>query len=139
MEKYALILTAIVLFIFVSLAGVFADSVVWDNISRENLNLRTALFSPDESGIIYAGSGNAVLKSEDGGENWRDVLTMRGKSKGVNFLLSDPQDKNSIYAATGNGLFHTADQGRSWRRIFRGKNYLENECTTLAVLPCCIY
>jgi len=128
--------------VFLTLGFVFtvlAQDLVWENIGRENSDLRTVSVDFSEPRIIYIGSSNAVLKSEDGGENWRNILSVRGQNKGVNFLLSDPQDKNSLYAATGGGLFYSSNQGEHWKKIFRGKNYLENECTALAILPSSLY
>ncbi len=101
--------------------------------------MRTVLVNPDNPSIIYIGSNKGVFKTEDGGVNWRNILFVKGQSHSINFLLFDPQDKNSLYVATGNGLFYSSNQGKSWNRIFQGKNYLENECTTLVVLPYGIY
>jgi photosystem II stability/assembly factor-like uncharacterized protein len=140
MKKYALVLGAVlVLFIFTSLVSVFSNDIVWDAIGRGNLNLRTVLVNLDNPRIIYTGSSNAVLKSEDGGVNWRNILSIRGQNRNVNFLLFGHKDKDSLYAATGNGLFFSSDQGEHWKKIFRGKNYLENECAALAILPSAIY
>jgi len=139
MKKYAVVLVAVVLFIFASLVSVFSNDIVWNDIGRGNLNLRTALVNLDRPQVIYAGSSNAVLKTEDSGETWRNILSVSGQNRGVNFLAFDPEDKNSLYAATGNGLFYSSNQGKNWQRIFKGKNSLENECTTLAVLPYGIY
>ncbi len=138
MKKYTVV-PVVVLFIFATFVSVFSNDIIWDDIGRGNLNLRTVLINPDNPGVIYIGSSNAILKSEDGGENWRRVLSVKGVTRAVNFLLFDPADKNSLYAATGNGLFRSANQGQDWRRIFQGKNYLENECTALAILPSAIY
>jgi len=111
----------------------------WQNISRENLDLTAVLVNPDNPNIIYAGANNGIFKTEDGGANWRNILSVKGQNRSVNFLLFGLQDKNSLYAATGNGLFYSFNQGKSWKRIFQGKNYLENECTGLAILPYGIY
>jgi len=117
----------------------FAGEVEWQNISRENLDLRTVLVNPDNPSIIYVGANNGIFKTEDSGANWRNILSVKGQNRSVNFLLFDLQDKNSLYAATGNGLYFSSSRGRNWNRIFKGKNYLENECTTLAILPSAIY
>jgi ligand-binding sensor domain-containing protein len=119
--------------------GVFASELAWEDIGRGNLNLKTVLVEPDKPRIIYIGSSNGVFKTEDGGETWRNILSLRGQNKAVNFLSFNPQDKNSLFAATGNGLFYSSNQGKNWKRIFKGKNYLESECTTLAALPYGIY
>lgn len=128
--------------VFLTLGFVFtvlAQDLVWENIGRENSDLRTVSVDFSEPRIIYIGSSNAVLKSEDGGENWRNILSVRGQNKGVNFLSFNLGDNNSLYAATGNGLYFSHNRGRNWNRVFKGKNYPENECTTLAVLPSDIY
>lgn len=139
MKKYTVVLAAVVLFISASMISVFANDIIWDDIGRDSLDLRTVLVNPNNSSIIYIGSSNAVLKTKDGGATWRNVLSVRGQNKAVNFLLFNPYDKNSLYAATGSGLFYSPNQGKDWKKIFQGKSYLENECTTLAVLPYGIY
>jgi hypothetical protein len=139
MKKYAVVLVVVVLFIFAFVVSVFSNDIVWDDIGRGNLNLGTVLVNPDNLKIIYVGSSNTVLKSEDGGETWRNTLSVKGQNRAVNFLLFDPAERNSVYAATGNGLFHSFNQGKTWNRIFQGKNYFENECTALAVLPEALY
>src|SRR3990167_4993451 len=89
----------------------FAGEVEWQNISRENLDLRTVLVNPDNPGIIYAGAGSRILKTEDSGASWRNIFSIKGQNRSVNFLLFDPWDRNSLYAATGNGLFYSTNQG----------------------------
>ena len=139
MKKQAVILVAAVLFIFASMVSVFANDIIWDDIGRGNLDVRTVLVEPGNPRTLYLGSSNAVLKSEDGGASYRSILSSRGTNKGVNFLLFALYDKNSLYAATGNGLYQSLNRGRNWNRIFKGKNYLENECTALAILPSSLY
>lgn len=116
-----------------------AFELIWQDIGGGNLNLKTVLVNTSNSRFIYIGSDNGIFKTEDGGKTYRNILSIRGQKGGVNFLLFDPGDKNSLYAATGNGLFYSSNQGESWNRIFRGKNYLENECICIAVLPYSIY
>lgn len=118
---------------------VSVNDMAWEDISKGNLNLNTVLIPDDNSRVIYAGSDNAVFKSEDSGQTWRTILLINGQNKTINFLLNDAEDNNSLYIATGDGLFYSFNQGESWKKIFRGKSYLERECTTLAVLPSAIY
>ncbi|MDP3731714.1 MAG: hypothetical protein Q8R31_01610, partial [Candidatus Omnitrophota bacterium] len=139
MRKCMMILVTIGLFILGFERECFANEFVWQNISREHTDLRAVLVNPDNPSIIYVGANNGIFKTEDAGANWRNILSVKGQNRSVNFLLLDPQDKNSLYAATGNGLFYSFNQGKSWKRIFQGKNYLENECTTIAVSPAIIY
>lgn len=140
MARNTVITVAILgLLIFSVSISSFAEEIIWQEISRGNMNINSVLVDADNPRIIYMGSNKGVLKTEDDGENWAYVLSLRGQNTRVNFLRFGPQDKNSVYAATASGLFYSKNQGQDWKRIFRGKNYLENDCMGLAVLPECIY
>jgi len=139
MNKNRVVAVVAGLLIFGFRIAVFAGDIAWQEIGRENRNLRTILVSPENPRVIYVGSSNAVLKTQDGGNSWSSILSVKGGNTTVNFLLFDPANSNAIYAATGNGLFYSANCGKSWNRIFKGKNYFENECRVLAVLTPRIY
>jgi len=135
MKKCIVVLAVVGVIVLSLMVGVFASDLVWQDIGRGNINVRTVLVGSDNSNIIYIGSEQGIFKSEDGGGSWRNILSVRGANRGVNFLLFALDNKDSLYAATGNGLYFSSNLGRNWNRLFKGKNYLENECTTLAVLP----
>ena len=139
MKKYAVVLAAVGLLVLSLASGVFALDLAWEDIGRGNLNLKTVLVHPDNPRIIYIGSRQGIFKSEDEGQNWRNIFSVRGSNKEVNFLVFALGNRDSLYAATGNGLYYSHNQGKSWERIFKGKNYFENECTALAILPSAIY
>jgi photosystem II stability/assembly factor-like uncharacterized protein len=57
-----------------------------------------------------------VLKSTDGGANWRKTADFPGVDSfltGFN-LVADPNNPNLLYAATSQGLFRTTNGGNSW-------------------------
>jgi len=139
MKKYLVVSAVVGLFILGLKIKCFANEIVWQNISRENSGLKALLINPDNPGIIYVGVNNGIFKTEDGGASWRNILSVKGQNRTVNFLLFDARDCNSLYAATGNGLFWSSNQGKSWKRIFQGKNYLENECSCILVSSNAIY
>lgn len=139
MRKLIFILAAGLISMYSSKLAVFAEEISWEDIARGNMGISCVLAGHDNYSEMYFGSGRGIFKSEDAGSNWRNILSVSGVKGGVNFLSFDPGNKNFIYAACGNGLYFSANQGRSWKRIFRGKNYFENECTALAVLPSVIY
>ncbi len=139
MKKCIVVLAVAGVIVLSLVVGVFAADLVWQDIGRGNINVRTVLVDPDNSNIIYIGSRDGIFKSEDGGGSWRSIFSARGTNRGVNFLLFAFSDKNSLYAATGNGLYFSLNRGRNWNRIFKGKSYLENECTALAILPSSLY
>ena len=108
-----------------------AQDLVWEDISRGNLNIQVVLVSPENNNIIFVGLPGSLLKSDDAGISWRSVLTIRGRMKNINALLMDVVNINVVYAATDNGLYRSNNLGVHWERIFRGKNSLENQCTTV--------
>ncbi len=44
-----------------------------------------------------------------------------------------------IFAATGNGLFRSKTDGLAWQRIYKGKNYAQNDCTAVVAAGQFIY
>ena len=139
MEKLVLIFGCIG-FCFLNFAApLHAQELDWENIGRANTNVTAVLLDRADPKVIYMGSGGNVLKTEDGADSWRVVLSVKGGNRKVNFLAADPRDKNALYAATGNGLFYSKDKAKSWKRIFQGKDYLENECTAIAIFSPVIY
>jgi len=134
MRKYLFVVGFL---IFKSLS--FANDVSWEEISRGNLDLGAVYTEKSDQGIIYFGSRKGVFKSEDAGESYRNILSIKGDNKKINYLTADSKDASCLYAATGGGLFYSDDKGRHWQKVFRGKDYLENECTSIAVLPSAIY
>ncbi len=106
-------------------SDVFVTSLVIDNIN------------PD---IIYAGtSGSGILKSTDGGKNWKRI------NKGLPYkyiredsLVIDPSDPEILYVAvetnnkTGKGIFKTTDGGNNWKGVNNG---LFKETQGLAINP----
>jgi len=138
--KKCIVLLAVVGVIVLSLVGgVFAADLLWQDIGRGNTHVKAVLVDPLSEGVIYIGTRNAVLKTENGGEGWRNILIIRGQNKSVNLLMFSPGDSNYIYAATGNGLYSSQNRGKNWSRIFQRKSSGENECTALAVLTNTIY
>ncbi|MDD5594834.1 MAG: hypothetical protein PHY94_01180 [Candidatus Omnitrophica bacterium] len=139
MEKGAKLFFSVTLFIFSVAIPSFAQGLDWEDLSSGNRDARAVLLNPDNAKIIYFASKNQVFETSDAGKNWKMILTVKGKNSLVNFLSFYPLNRGWLYVATQGGLFFSNNQGRSWQKIFRGKGYLENDCTTLMVLPDCIY
>lgn len=139
MKKAKITLLAVLSFAALLIKGSFADETTWEDIGAGKIDLRTVLVRPDNPKVIYIGLKGGIFKTENGAEEWRPVFSIRGQDNYVNLLMFDPQNKDCLFAATDNGLYYGNNQGRRWNRIFRGKNYLENRCVTLAVLYPSIY
>jgi photosystem II stability/assembly factor-like uncharacterized protein len=128
------------IFCFLFMAGSLCwagDS--WQDIGKELLNAKALLINPINPKIIYVGTDRGIFKSEDAGNNWRNIFLTKGDKKTVNLLIFDLKGSNSIYAATGSGLFYSSNNGSKWKRVFRGKNDLEADCLALAILPSGMY
>lgn len=117
----------------------FAGEIGWSDIGRGNLNLKAVLVAQDNPQEIYIGSESGIFKTEDGGGTWRNIFSLKGTNRQVNFLAYAPGNNNSLYAATGSGLFYSANQGRNWKSVFQGKSYPESDCTTVAVAYAAVY
>ena len=139
MKKIVVVLIFSAMILAFLCSSAFADGSGWEDISGGNKNIKAILIHPGNQRIIYAGSKDAILKTEDAGKTWKSVLSLKGSNKAVNYLQFEPANFQSIYAATGGGLYHSRDSGIHWDRIFKGKNYLENECNSVALLPGVIF
>lgn len=126
----SLLYAALLFYVLLSGASCFAWE--WEDAGGRIFTSQAVLA---EGNSVYAASGREVLKRSASGQ-WESVLSVRGSSGDVNFLLSD---QNLLYAATDNGLFCSHNQGKNWKKIFKGRTCLERQCVSLAVLPCGMY
>ncbi len=97
------------------------------------------LFSPHDSGILYAG-GNHVFRSRDEGHSWDEIspdLTLRDESKlgysggpltgdsagaetyaTLSTLIESPHRRGELWAGTDDGLIHVSrDDGANWENV----------------------
>ncbi|MDD5465178.1 MAG: hypothetical protein PHP73_02390 [Candidatus Omnitrophica bacterium] len=123
-----------------ALAGViWAQDLNWDDLSSGNHNAQVILVNPNDSKIIFAGMPGSILKSEDGGNSWRTVLSIRSAARNINALTMNPSNHNVVYAAADNGLYRSNNSGGRWDRIFRGRNNLENRCLAVLNTPLALF
>lgn len=119
--------------------NLLSAEIEWKDISCGMTDVTSIVIHPENSKIIYIGAKGSVLKSEDKGVSWRSILIVKGQNRRVNYLFFDEKDRKGIYAATGSGLFYSPDSGRRWLKVFRGKDYLEADCTCVAILQDAVY
>lgn len=95
------------------------------------LGITSIAFHPSNSNIVYSASGDGdgtntyslgVLKSTDGGSNWKttglswNVTQYRTISK----LLINPSSPDILYTAGSNGINKSTDGGNTWNNIKTG-------------------
>ncbi|MBT9130499.1 MAG: hypothetical protein DDT41_00784 [candidate division WS2 bacterium] len=85
--------------------------------------------NPTNTQVIYAGTGEGVFKTTDGGENWKVVKKgWKGRHISITFLAIDPRDSQVLWAGaiisprgsevlwagTTTGVFKSTDGGENW-------------------------
>ncbi len=84
--------------------------------------------SPLKEGLIYVGSDDGVISiTEDGGNDWRQVLSVSGvpEMSLVEDIVTSVHDENVAYAVFDNHkrgdykpyIYKTSDKGKSWKKI----------------------
>jgi photosystem II stability/assembly factor-like uncharacterized protein len=90
--------------------------------------ISTLLIDPQTPSTIYGlSSDGKILKSTDGGTNWRPVNlglpADAGGRYGITSLAIDPQNPTTLYAGNalrGGRVFKTTDGGESWSAVNSG-------------------
>src|SRR3989338_8696221 len=98
-----------------------------------NFPLAAAFRAPYNTSLIYIASGNrGIVKSEDGGKTWHNVLTIPLPKKGSFALIGqagvapsvllaltlDPFNTNRVYAGSSLGTIFVGEQSaKVWRSI----------------------
>ena len=87
----------------------------WETIEPPQYEYISALaISPDDSELIFAGTGNGIYKSNNSGEDWIHLDTYRGL--GVHALAFD--DKGVLFASVKTfGIVQSNDLGDSWENL----------------------
>ena len=93
-------------------------------------HLEPSLTDPD---TVYAGVEDAaIFRSTDGGENWKELPSLRGHGTGpkwqpgagglcLHTIILDPSNPQRIWIAiSAAGAFRTDDGGKNWKPINRG-------------------
>jgi photosystem II stability/assembly factor-like uncharacterized protein len=109
--------------------GVFVsqnDGMGWSLLANEeallgrNLNSLTAV--PGASGLLFAASEDAVLKSADAGKTWSPLSVQPRATTGlgrlrIHSLQAVRLDKLVLFAGTDQGLFRSSNVGTSWEQV----------------------
>lgn len=100
----------------------------------DGISVNSLVMNPNDSDILYLGSGQGIHRSDDGAGKWKHVLTgMR-----VGDISVDPSKDTILYAAgiTGeNGrVLKSTDSGESWKEIYTEPSK-SNPVLSVAISP----
>jgi len=68
------------------------------------------MVDPQNTGTVYALSGNQIFKTTDGGASWSAISTQK-TTNSLRVLLIAPSNPNTLYASGGAEIFKSADGG----------------------------
>ncbi|MGC9947790.1 MAG: SBBP repeat-containing protein [Bryobacteraceae bacterium] len=103
-------------------AGIYKSTdggLVWNALASPSGTSGGSVFvavlalDPFHAGTIWAGTGNGVYTSADGGQTWSPTTFQIP----VNELAADPVVQNTFYAGNAIGIYKTSDGGVSWRLL----------------------
>ncbi len=76
--------------------------------------------SPKDPNALYAASSKRVYRYLGDGQDWKQVLSVRGSETQIHCLLSDSLSSDTLYVATDKGVQRSVDSGKKWTWIYRG-------------------
>lgn len=86
---------------------------------------------PAQSGVVYANSGSALMRSTDGGNSWMNLVGGIPAPGAQQMVV----DGRVMYVGTASGVvYKTTDQGIGWSALASGASYPE-EISSLAQDP----
>ena len=101
----------------------------WFNVSYD-LGIASGLFSsgvtavavdPTNEDVAYAGAGNTLLKTIDGGITW--TVSYNTAALDANEILIHPGNTDIVMIAGGSGFHRTTDGGANWVELFGDPSY----------------
>ena len=89
----------------------------WETIEPPAFEYISALaISPNDSELIFAGTGNGIYKSSDGGETWIPLETYQ---KMAVYALAFDDDGKLFSSVKTFGIVQSNDLGESWESLIR--------------------
>lgn len=95
----------------------------WKRLLPEAAAVYTVEAAPSQQGVFFASitykDRAKIVKSENGGVDWREVYTEAGKTNYITQIRANPFNNNSVLAANSEGLMvRSSDGGNTWQATF---------------------
>lgn len=98
---------------------------VWGSEDIFGNGINSIAVSPSQDGRVWAGGRTgvfaaAILRSEDGGENWRYIDPLPGDENEVSAVVIDPRNPDALWAAMSagrGGVLYSSDAGVTWQWV----------------------
>jgi photosystem II stability/assembly factor-like uncharacterized protein len=92
-----------------------------------NAGFKAIAVHPTDPNIVYAGAGNEVYKTTDGGQNWSVVLeasaNLFGYIETPSELLIQSSNPEIVFLTGQDGMYRTTDAGQNWSQILDSHCY----------------
>ncbi|MBN1871251.1 MAG: hypothetical protein JW800_01625 [Candidatus Omnitrophica bacterium] len=73
--------------------------------------------NPYDPADLLIGTKGFLYRTFDGGANWKNIFSLPGVKKSVNFILMDSKKSGVIYIAAESGVFKSMDNGINWKMV----------------------
>jgi photosystem II stability/assembly factor-like uncharacterized protein len=105
------------------------------HLVKDKLKIQTVAVNPQNTKMIFVGTGNGLFRSQDGGETWQ-ALHDGLRDENIRVLALSPSVPDMIYAGTSKGIFLSEDGGDHWTDWFEESSGLSNmDIQDLAIHP----
>ncbi len=96
-------------------------TLILNPLGLQGQTIQAIALDPLDSSVLYAGTNNGVLKSQDGGRSWNAINNGLGSVNiYVNAIVVDPSNTATLYAGTGSGVFRSRNAGGTWSAVNTG-------------------
>ncbi|MFC1623783.1 hypothetical protein ACFL28_00480 [Candidatus Omnitrophota bacterium] len=107
----------------------FSDDVWRPVAGIKEAYIKEVAVDAHKKGIVYAASAKRLYRTEDDGNAWRNVFSVKGDSNAINFVKVSGE---SVFVCTEKGVFKSLDGKSRWMRIFKGVGTKESNASHIA-------
>lgn len=89
----------------------------WATTTLASGNISGLAIDPINPDVLYAISGNKIIKSVDGMTKWFDTYVEPRPGQTLTGIITDPFRSNVIYATTTSAIIRSLDYGNTWKNM----------------------